>query len=258
MAIIRRKGALLLVLLLAGTPVRADEKADHADLARLIQQMLAQQMPREFEDRKEWGKTVPIPENLANAPLRRRIKVGDREEFPDGPWRRTKVWLDDPAKDLQLRVHEVRKTDANKTRVQVEVILSLHGERQRQQWLKGLPLLDLTVQGDAVVSILMDCDVAITLDTKVFPPALLVEPSVVQTRTSLKSFTLKQIGKLIKGDLAEKLGHELQGMAEDLLKQKEPEIKDKANEAIAKGLKQNKGRITAEALLKAPIQGKKE
>lgn len=258
MAIIRGGSGLLLVLAMAGTPVRADDKADHAALARVIQQVVAQQVPREFEDRKEWGQTVPIPPGLENAPRRRRIKVGDREEFPDGPWRRTRIWLDDPAKDVQIQVHEVRKIDANKTRLQVEAIVSLHGERQRQQWLRGLPLFDITAQADAVVSVLMDCDVAISLNPKVFPPELVVEPTVAQARLGLKTFTLKQVGRLIKGDTAEKLGHELQGLLEDWLKQKEPEIKELANKAIAKSLKQNKGKFSAESLLKAPVQEKKE
>jgi hypothetical protein len=258
MAAIRFSTGLLLVLLLAGMPVRAQQKEDHADLARVIQQVVATQLPREYEDRKEWGKTVPIPENLENARLRRRVKVGDHEEFPDGPWRRTRLWVDDPARDVQIRVQEVRKTDASKTHIRVEAVAALHGERQRQQWLRGLPLLDITAQADAVVSVALECDVAISLNTTAFPPELRVEPRVTQLHIGLKSFTLKQVGKLIKGDLAEKLGHELQGMLEDLLKHKEPEIKEKANEAIARALKQNKGKLSADALLKAPVQDRKE
>src|SRR5438128_774509 len=101
---------LWLAGLLAGlTPplAAADEpkppvKAEHAELARLIHAAIVPKLPKEFEDRSAWGRTIPDPGNLKLSGLRTRVKVGDKEELAHGSWVRTRLWLDDPGKDVQI------------------------------------------------------------------------------------------------------------------------------------------------------------
>src|SRR5439155_2362299 len=126
----------LLSLLMTAPLARAEDKSPNDNLARTIHSLIVPQIPKQHEDRSAWGQTIPIPPDLRRPGLRRTmIKVGDRMELPQGPWSRTKVWFDDPARDVEIRVVEKRKLDDGKTRLVREATIRLHGERQRQQWL---------------------------------------------------------------------------------------------------------------------------
>jgi hypothetical protein len=257
----RTSFTLLAAFILTAPAVRAEDKPDYSDLARLIHSTLIPHVPREFEDRSDWGKMIPLQPNLRLPRVRRTIiPVGDRMEMPHGAWKRTKVWLDEPARDVQIRVTELRNTGKDKTRLGLEATIALHGERERQQWRNGLHLFDLTVQADAVVTVALDTEVTVTLNAGKFPPDLTVQPKVLQTRLELKSFDLKRIGPVLLGSKeARDLGEELKGSLQELLRQYEPQVTQKANEAIATGLKDGKAKLSADTLLKLnlPTQSKR-
>jgi hypothetical protein len=234
----------------------AEEKPDNTEFSKLIHQAVIAQAPKQYEDRSSWGKTIPIPDKLRLPGLRTRVKVGDKEELPHDHWKRTRVWVDDPAKNIQIQVRDVRKVDDKITRVQVEATVALHAERERQQWSKGLHLFSLTVRADATVGVTLDCDVAITLNTSKFPPELKIEPKVADCQLELKEFDLIRVGKLIEGADARELGNELKDILKQLIRLYEPDVKERTNQAIAKGLKEGKGAISAESLLKAGVSPK--
>ncbi len=236
-------------LALALPAAGADDKPEYAEFAKLIHQAFVAQAPKEYEDRSAWGKTIPIPDRLRFPRLRRTVvKVGDRMELPHGTWKRTKVWIDDPNKDVKLVVRDVRKIDAKTARVSVEATVNLHGEREWKKWEKGLSLFGLTAQADAVVAVALECDVAITLNTSKFPPELVVEPKVIDCKLELKDFAPRRVGRVF---VEAEIDDELKAVLNDMLRAYEPGVKERANKAIAKGLKEGKGKISADALLKA-------
>jgi len=248
---------LLLTAVLTGLTAAADKdqppaKADYSQLAGLIHAAIVPKLPKEIDDRTHWGSTIPDPGNLKLPQLARtRVKVGDREELAHGQWVRTRLWIDDPDKDVQIEVRDLRKIDAKTVQLQVAATVHGHGERERRQYEKGLLLFGLPVQADAVVVLVLDFDVGLTLSTAKFPPEVIVEPKVTKTQLELKEFDLRKVGKLMIGEKGRELGHELKGVLQEQLKKLEPALKEKANEAIARGLKEGKGTLSAEMLLKA-------
>lgn len=245
--------ALLAVTL---SPVRADDKPNYSDLAKLIHQAVVTAAPKQYEDRSGWGKTVPIPEKLPLPRLRTRVKVGDKEELPDGMWIRSKVWLDDPAKDVRLAVRDLTKVDAKTIRLNLDATVAVHAERERKLWRKGLQLLGLTTQADALVTATLDCEVGISFNAAKFPPELIVQPKVVGSRLELKEFTLRRVGPVLEGEDAKVLGDELKVVLQELIRFYEPSVKEEANRAIAQALKEGKGKVSADALLKAAVPAK--
>src|ERR1700732_2862048 len=77
-------------------------KADYSEFAKLIQAAVVPHIPRELEDKSQWGKTIPDPGDLRLNRLRTHIRVGDKEDLPDGLWSRTRVVIDNPARDVQI------------------------------------------------------------------------------------------------------------------------------------------------------------
>ena len=94
-------------------------------------------------------------------------------------------------------------------------------------------------------------EVAVTINAGKFPPEVTVQPKVLQSRVELKRFELNRLGPVLLGNKeAHDLGDELKGSLQELLKQYEPQVTEKANEAIAQGLKDGKAKLSAETLLK--------
>src|SRR5438067_919872 len=102
------KSAVLALLLLAVPMARGQEKSDHSDLAKLIHNLVIPLVPKDFEDKSDWGRTGPLPANV-RLPRARRvvIMVDGRLEAPEGAWKRTKVTFDDPARNVQIRVTDL-------------------------------------------------------------------------------------------------------------------------------------------------------
>lgn len=229
----------------------ADPKTDYAELSRLIQQAVVDKAPKRFDDRSDWGWTTPTPVNVRFPNMQRTVvRVNGRDEFPHGVWNRSLIWLDDPAKDIEIRVLDVKPLDANNYRVKLEATVAFHGERERRRWRNGVQLFGLTVQADARIAAELECAVKISLDASKFPPDLIVEPKVLESRLELKEFDLNRVGNLLEGDPALALGDELRGLIQDLLRQREGEVKEYANQALARALKDGTAKIPATELLK--------
>jgi hypothetical protein len=242
-------------------------KEDFADLSRLIHKMVVKQVPREHEEKIDWGKSTPIPEKLLAPRLPRTyIKVGDQKELAHGNWKRVHVKLEDPDKDLRIKVKEFRKLDKGGYRVVIDSEASLRCDGEMIQWLRGLQLLKVDGQADATIASTMVCDVDIAINFKKFPPDVKVDPKIVELGLDLKDFNLRQISGIIKGNVkieGEKLRQTGQDVMPDLIrsfmKASEPIVKEYANQAIAQSLREGKGKLSAAELLKAaPKEEKKE
>jgi hypothetical protein len=252
------------LLLLAPIPVAAQappsppaDKVAAADLARLIHKAVVAKMPRVYEDKSGWGHTVPLPDRLRFPRLRRTVvEVGDHMEVPDSPWRKVRVRLDDPDRDLQVRVRSFRRLDAMTYRVVVETDAALRTEADVQRWRNGLLLADLTGRADVALGVVVECDVAARLDAGKLPPALKLVPEIRELKLNLNGFTPKEVtfrraGLKVEGEAVEAAGEEFKGALQALLRQAEPAVKKRAGEALERGLKEGKEPLTAAAVLKA-------
>ena len=226
--------------------------------------MVVKELPKEFEDRSGWGQMVPLTEKLAfpNLP-RTRVRIGDKEGYPHGLWKKFKVRINDPARDLKINVREFSKVDSKTFRLVVDSEVALAGDGDVQNWQKGLPLGKVSAQADALVGLGMVFDIGVTLDTKKFPPELNIEPRLADLKIDLKDFLLRRVANpttniSLEGEAAKSFGDDWKDSLKALIKNFEPDIKSRANEAIAQSLKEGKGNISAASLFKMapPAKGK--
>jgi hypothetical protein len=243
------------------SPALADDKTadkpDYSDLSKIIQKTIAEKAPKKYEDRSEWGRTIQVPMNVRLPRLRRTvIQVGGRMEYPDGVWKRSYVWLDDPGKDIKIAVRDLKSTAAKTYRVKLDATVAFHGERERQRWRNGVKLFGIQVQADAEITAALDIEVKLAFDNKKFPPDVLVEPKVLDSKLLLDKFDLNRVGNVLVGDSARELGDELKEFIQGLLSQYDEDVKHAANDAIAKALKEGKGRFSAASLLKVTTSAK--
>jgi len=232
-------------------------KTDYAALSKMIHKVVVAQLPKVFNGQTGWGQTTPITEGLPLMRRRQTVQVGDHLELPHGHWRKTRAWLDDPDRDLIIKVRDLRPVGNKSYQIKLDVDVAARGETDVQQWQKGLKLVDVTAQAAGRVGIFLECDVALSLSTT-FPPEVKVEPKVSNLKLELKDFELGRvdarrpgIALALQGQAASDVGKEFRGVLQDLLRAAEPTIKDRANEAIARSLREGKGTFSATALMQA-------
>ena len=143
---------------------------------------------------------------LFRSGARTRVKVGDHEEWPDGAWDRVVFRVDDPDKDVTIKVSDVRPSDHKTTLMKVEATTKVRVEEEHKQWQKGLQLLAFTAEANAVVTITLDVDAAVSLDRTKVPPEVVVKPAVTKSQLDLKEFELVRVGKVLEGERANKVG----------------------------------------------------
>jgi hypothetical protein len=230
-------------------------KADYADFSKLLQQFVVTKIPKMYEDTSGWGQTVPVPGKLRLAGLRTMVRVGDRMELPHGLWRKVKVSMKDPAKDLHITVLDVKRLNPKTVRVSVAVDATFSTAVQAQLWQKGLALPGFAGRAGATLGVLVDCDVTMDLVAAKFPPEFKVEPKVANLKMDLKEFDLQEVstlrlGRVLEGERARDVGNQYKSMLQDLMHSAEPTVKDYANEAIAKSIREGKGTFGTGALFK--------
>ena len=243
---------LLAGFVVLGSSATAQEQFDYDELSRLIHGLVVKGAPKAFEEKSEWGKSTPYPEKLRlpNLP-RTTIKVGDRVELAHGTWKRAKMWLDNPEKDLALRVTSLKQLEGSKVRIKLTANADLQSEGELQQWLNGLMLVALSARANAKVQADIECDVALSLDVKKFPPVMVIDPKITRCDLELKEFTLFKPAEARKPERAEAINGQLKNALQLMLKNGEPTIREEANKAIAQALREGKGNISAATLYKA-------
>jgi hypothetical protein len=232
-------------------------KVDYTALSSMIHKVVLGQLPPVIRTEANWGNTIPIEEGLRLMKRRKTVPVGDHREFPHGQWRKTRAWFDNPDKDLIIKVLDLKPAGTKGYQITLDVNASVHAETEIQQWQKGILLADILALTDVGVDVPLQCDVTLALG-KGFPPEVKVEPKVTSLKTNLEDFKLKKVelrrpglALALEGKAAEDMGKRVQGALQELLHNAEPTIAAKANEAIARSLREGKGNFSATALLNA-------
>jgi hypothetical protein len=228
---------LALLLLAAGSLLASGADSPAAEGAQdgfvdFVHRTVVANVPRKYEDLSEWGATIPAPAVVRFPRLKRTvIKVGDRYEVPHGTWKRTKVWIEDPAKDLRIRAPEVRRVGKTTTRLRVEATAAVRAERERRQWVNGVLVVGVTADADAVVAVGLDLDVTLAFDPTRPLAGMKFGVKVAGVRIDLKEFDLRRVGPVVLPEHSA-LGEELKGKVQAHLRTLEPRIRDEANRAI--------------------------
>jgi hypothetical protein len=241
---------VLALLPIVGAASDTKPRQDYAEFSRLLQSIAVKQLPKEFEDNSGWGKMIEVPADIKLAAIRKIVKVGDHLEAPHGAWYRFKGKIEDPAKNLKINVKDFKKLDDKTYRIAIDVGATIMCQAEWQQWQKGIMLAGIESIADANVTAALVCDVGVSLNVKKFPPELNIEPKVTDLELDVVDFKVRD-GLILKGERAKKVSNDLKELMRGVVKTAEPILKDAANQAIAEGLRQGKGTISAGAIMKA-------
>ena len=243
----RRAGILIAILALPlGVPAQEKKPADdYAAFSKMVHSMAVKQLPKEFVDESGWNQTIPYEANLRLPKLRTVLKVGDKLALPHGTWRRFKGKIEDPDKNLKIVVKDFKSMEDGKFyRLVLDVDALILVNIEVQQWQKGLLLVGGEGAADANLKALIAADIGWSFDFKKLPPGVSIEPKITELDLTLVDIKARP-GPILPAGLA----MDVKNLLRALVKSSEPAVKNFANDAIAKSLKEGKGSISAGALM---------
>jgi len=132
------------------TPTSNNSPAVNESLSNLAQRVVLESVPRHFEERKNWGKTAKVVNGLRFKDDGDGLKIRKHtKEVNDGLWKQYQAELIDPEHQLQIRVENLRQTDAGHSAFQIFLSARLRGEARLEQWKDGIKLFNVDAQAES-------------------------------------------------------------------------------------------------------------
>lgn len=200
----------------------------------LVRSLLLANLPREYENTKQWGKTKPRWDGLHISLDGMRIKTKRRwKDVNHGTWTRYKAILVDPEHQLAIQFANLRQTPTQIAAFDLTVDARLTLTGRLSEWQQGIQLYSFSTEADAAVRLTMSCEARFTFDASKFPPDVLIAPRVTAAQLDLREFNLRRISDA-DGPLVRKLGDSVQDILQDEINERRGKLVEKMNRALDK------------------------
>lgn len=211
-------------------------------LSPILEESVRRSIPTHFRDESDWGTTKKFTQRLKirgnwKDPRLERV----RKEKNHGDWIRYLGDIHDPRQDVQIWVENLHLAPTQ-VRCQIFARVKFTGEAEFQQWLRGARLLGVSVVADAIVQLRLDVEMVVRWNAAGIASSAELAPRVVSGALDLQHFYVHRIGKA-HGQVAEKLGDELEGTLRRKLAAQHEKMVREANKQVAKELERGTLRI---------------
>ncbi len=209
----------------------ADER-----LSQLVETIVREAIPRQFENTKHWGKRKKVVNGLDFETKRGLPRISKRERaVRHGFWRRYLVTLLNPKETLHLRIDNLRSPVAGEFRWDLYVSTRANVEARFEHWNLGVKLLNGSTDADATLNVHADCSLKISLETDAESsiPVVVLRPTVHAIDLRLPDLDVNKFGKA-QGPVVREIGAGLEDIIEELLQSQEKSIRKQAQKSIDK------------------------
>jgi hypothetical protein len=202
-------------------------------VAQLVTPLIAEAVPREFEGQKDWGKTKNVTTGLRSEGNFFRFDIHSKKnEVNDGVWKKYRVTLIDPDKNLELRIDNMHRLESGKYALTSFVAAKVHGWARAIVYEHGVHVISLEAEGDTAIRLWVDAEVGVeTVQSSTFIPGLELRPVVTDARLKFDDFKLTRISD-VRGAVAKELGDLLRKELQKKLSG--PNLVDRFNHALQK------------------------
>ncbi len=202
-------------------------------IVRLIVPLIAEAVPREFAGEKDWGKTKKITTGLRSEGNFFRFDIhSKRSEVNDGVWKKYRVTLVEPDKNLEIRIDDLHRLESGKYALKLFVAAKAHGWARAVVYEHGVHIISIEAEGDTAIRLWIDAEVDVaTVESSTLIPGIELRPVVTEARLKFDDFKLKRISD-VRGAVAKELGELLRKELEKELSGKK--LVDRLNRAFQK------------------------
>ena len=217
---------------------RVDEPPTRLDPSQRFQQLITrialENIPHEYVDNKDWGKTTEI---WAGIRIRReglRITTKRRKkQVNHGTWKRYRISLVDPEQRFHVRVENVHETAEGRVEFDAWVDASLSVFGRLSQWERSVQLLSIGVDADARVRLRVHCSLGVELDPMNLPPDVVLDPVITDADLQIVDFRIRRVSDL-SGPIVRPLSHQVREVLEDRIAKRRGRLIHKINRQIDK------------------------
>lgn len=210
--------------------VRSLELSDPAQ--KFIQDIALIAIPAEFHDDKKWGNTVRVQSGLDVRLDGARVRTNRRwKDVKHGLWQKYHVQLIDPERRLNLRIANVVKSPGKPYQFDVVCSARLRTEARWQDWQLGIPVLRISAESVADVTLKARCELAVEFDHTTFPPAVQLRPTVRSADVRLGKFQVRRVSHM-KGRVAEQLSGSIKAVLRRELARRRERLPTKINKKL--------------------------
>jgi hypothetical protein len=202
-------------------------------VTQLVTPLIAAAVPREFEGQKDWGKTKDVTTGLHSDGNFFKFDIHRKtSEVNDGVWKKYRITLIDPDKNMELRIDNLHRLESGKYALTLFVAAKVHGWARAVVYERGVHVISLEAEGDTAIRLWVDAEVgAETVESSTFIPGLELRPVVTDARLKFDDFKLTRISD-VRGTVAKELGELLRKELQKKLSG--PNLVDRFNHALQK------------------------
>jgi hypothetical protein len=215
-------------------------------LSRLAAKIIAEELPREYERKKDWGQTKKITTGVRSSGNFFEFDIHRKKsKVNHGVWKHYRLTLVEPDKNLNVQIENLRMLESGHVALTLAVAAKVHGWARMKVYERGVHIIALEAEGDTDVRLSIDAEIGInSIETDSFLPGYAIDPVVTDARLQFKDFELKRISN-VRGAFAHEVGIMLREAVEDELKGQK--LTNKINRSIEK--KRDRLQLTPEMLL---------
>jgi hypothetical protein len=229
-----------IVILAVGpaSPANSDDPDDSftpsPEFQEWITSIVRQQLPDDYEKRKNWGHTARTFDGVSIKIEDGRLKTHRKyKQANDGQWQMYRVKLKNPEEKFEVRIANIRKLPDAKIGMEITAAASLEVFGRQSQWEHGVQLYSLSAEADARVRLWAQAEVATQMNLTRFPPDISLDPEITAATLEIPDFRIRRLGEF-HGPLVRSLSHATREALEEKLVEDNEKLVAKLNRAIHK------------------------
>jgi hypothetical protein len=215
-------------------------------LSQLAAKIIAEELPREYERKKDWGQTKKITTGVRSSGNFFEFDIHRKKsKVNHGVWKHYRLTLVDPDKNLDVKIENLRTLESGRVALTLNVAAKVHGWARTKVYEHGVHVIALEAEGHTSIRLSLDAEIGIrSVETDSILPGYAIDPVVTDARLKFKDFELERISN-VGGAVAHELGIILREAVEDELKGQK--LANRINRSIDK--KRDRLQLTPEMLL---------
>src|SRR4051812_6508784 len=176
-------------------------------VAGIVSPLIAEAIPREYEGSKDWGKTKRVTTGVRSEGNFFRFDMHRKlEEVNDGVWKKYKLRLVEPDKNLTVRIENLRALDSGGYALTLFVAAKVHGWARATVYEHGVHVVSLEAEGDTSIRLSIDAEVGVeSVPSSLLIPGVELHPNVTDAKLTFDDFRVTRISN-VKGTIAKEIG----------------------------------------------------
>ncbi len=201
---------------------------------QLITDMIRDNIPHTYEDKKKWGLTSKRWDGLDFKLEGFQLKTKRKwKEVKHGDWSMYRLSLIDPKEAFAVRVEELRDTDDGRLAFDMFFTARVHAFARVAKWVKGVQLYSFSADAHAKITLRLQGAVGMTLNLTKLPPDVALDPKVDAATLELHEFKLYRVSD-VGGEVAQQLGRTVRTFLDSKIDDGNQKLPTKINKQIAK------------------------